>query len=123
MKNFRQLLGTSALVLALQSCNRDETYELEYTNIVHEDAVVSKSTIRRPHRRIFFSSPNYTLSVRSFYTRPQENVSLYDQFTVGQHVDLVYRGVFGAAYKEVDGKKTLVSKTWLRVEFIDAQPK
>lgn len=121
MRTLQKLLGTSALVLALQGCSGEET-KTEMSEVLHEDGVIAE-TVYTPSRHGSASGMGPTIdmdgNVGVAFTHTTINIpekyavvfkcqhgkfiiqgpdlrhkELWQRFMPGQEVDITYKEIF-----------------------------
>lgn len=132
MNKLQKILGVGviSLPLLLGGCDKIENVlskipitHTEYSNVLQEDAEVVdvdyKLLLPLPKRifTVVFKCQHGKFTVEDRY--------LWERMVKGQDVDVAYKEIYEATYKDLnnDGKRDLVERKLVKYDFLDAQPK
>lgn len=140
MKTINKILGTIGLfaTLGLAGCKE---FEIKYSPVLHEDAIVSYKNHVLPYSLGKFKSVESngieTLQLTQINYPAKYEIAfdgkirfelndrvLFDRFHSNDQADVSYREKYSLIYDDTnnDGTNELVHKYFMDAEFIDAQP-
>lgn len=139
MKSLRGILFGGLMLLGLTGCKE---FEIKYSDIKHEDAIVSYKNFTAPYT-IGELKPVKTSSGQEILTPTRvdypakyeiafdgkirfelDDRVMFDRFHSNDQADVSYRELYSLIYDDTnnDGTNELIQKFFMDAEFIDAQP-
>lgn len=138
MKNLKRILGTGLMLLGLAGCKE---FEMKYSNIKHENAIVSYKKFSAPYTigelkpvktstgEVLVVMPvdypaKYEIAFDGKIRFELDDRVMFDRFHSNDQADVSYRELYSLIYDDTnnDGTNELVQRFFMDAEFLDAQP-
>ena len=126
MKNLKRILFGGLMLLGLAGCKE---YKTEYSDVKHEDALVSykkhrNSYIAQLNEQRTYHPEEYEIVFDGKIRFVLDNKEMFKRFNSNDQADVSYREKYRLILDDTnkDGTNELIQKNFMDAEFIDAQP-